>query len=276
MNIYILISVAFFSIIHGYASSYQIGSSWSRKHIHSASEKVRYLQSSVGEVGARATLFYIGQRNNKHWAVTNNHVCPGNKKNKCLNQWIVFFYHKNAQGEPLKGNIVDVPLSRPDLDFSLVEIKFKNLASFESLPFALSFSHSPPYHHQELISLGYGGWLNEYGSLTIEENSEDCKVFSYDDDIKLSSDPDSTAPLNHKVYSFIHGCDASHGDSGSPLLDEQSHEVIGLLWSGKYPKPKGISQDDFYLLPYEQLWNGLNYAVPAFMISDKIESFFAK
>ena len=276
MNTCSFILVAFFLTIHCYASSYQIGSSWSRKHINSSSLEVRYLQSAVGEVGARATLFYIGKRNNKHWAITNNHVCPRNKKNKCLNQWVVFFYRKNKKGEPLKGHIVDAPLSRPDLDFSLVEIQFENLASFDSLPLALSLSRSPPYHHQKLISLGYGIWLNQYGSLTIEEGSKDCKIFSHDNDIKLSSDPDTTAPLSYKVYSFIHGCDASHGDSGSPLLDEQSHEVIGLLWSGKYPKPINISQDGFDLLPYEQLWNGLNYAVPAFMISNEIESFFAK
>lgn len=259
------------------SQSYQVGEFWSKQHINKASKITMNLKESVGEVGARATLFYIGKINNKHWAITNNHVCPNVVKNslivnRCDNQWIQFYYYKNKRGQSLTGIIKKVPLIIKSLDLSLLEISFDNLESFKRAPNALKLSSRKPYQHQELISIGHGMHNNEYGSLMIEENTFECKVFS--DDIYLTADPDTLNPLNYKVHSFLHGCDVSHGDSGSPILDRNSQEVVGLLWSGKYPKDRSISQSGFEKLPLDFLWKELNYAAPSFLIKRELDIFF--
>jgi len=277
MKLIILHSLFFFSLVH--AKSYQVGEFWSKKHIRKASQDLQFLKESVGEVGARATLFYIGKNNNKHWAITNNHVCPdqildGVKKNRCDGQWIQFFYYRNQRGAVLKGKIKQVPLIIKSLDLSLLEISFDNLKDFNRAPRALSFSNHTPTYYQELISIGYGVYNNEYGSLKIEEDSFECRVFS--DELRLLNDPDTLNPIPYKVTSFLHGCDVSHGDSGSPILDRYSHEVVGLLWTGKYPKDDQVSQAGFESLPQEFLWKQLNYASPGFLIKKELDKFFGK
>lgn len=254
-----------------FASTYQVGEKWSKKHIHSASKRVQILKESVGEVGARATLFYIGKINDKHLAVTNYHVCPNinNKANRCLEQWVKFFYYKNKKGKSLEGVIKNVPLTQKNLDLAVVEIEFNNLIEFDRAPTPLVFSDSQPYHSQELISIGYGAYNNEYGVLMIEENSFECQVFSHQ--TRLIQDPDIINPVDYSVYSFLHGCDVSHGDSGSPILDRNSMEVVGLLWTGKTPKHDSISQRGFEQLPLEFLWKELNYASPGHLINQELE-----
>jgi hypothetical protein len=260
------------------AQSYQVGEFWSKKHINRSSRSAQKLKESIGEVGARATLFYIGKFNNKHWAITNNHVCPNlvrtpkKVKNRCKSQWITFHYYKNKKGNSLSGTIKSVPYIIKNLDLALLEISFDNLDTFTRAPKALTLSSQKPHLHQELISVGYGIYKNEYGSLMIEENSFECQVFSRT--IRLIQDPDTVNPINYRVHSFLHGCDVSHGDSGSPILDRATHEVVGLLWTGKYPKSRDISQLGFESLPLEFLWQELNYASPSFMIKEELDSFF--
>ena len=79
-----------------YGQSYQVGEFWSKNHIDKSSQRFQILKESIGEVGASATLFYIGEIDNKHWAITNNHICPAlGNKNKCQNRWISFYYYRN-------------------------------------------------------------------------------------------------------------------------------------------------------------------------------------
>jgi hypothetical protein len=268
MKIIYLIFYLYSSI--AFSQSYQVGEFWNKKHISKASLSSQVLKESIGEVGARATLFYIGKVNNKHWAITNNHVCPSNKR--CKNQWISFHYYRNKKGQALKGIIKEVSLIIKSLDLALLEISFSNLDKFSRAPKPLEFSEEKPYFNQELISIGFGIHNNEYGSLMIEDNSFDCQVLS--NDIRLTKDPDTMNPIDYKVNSFLHGCDVSHGDSGSPILDRYTHEVVGLLWSGKFPKHSSIAQRGFERLPLEFLWKELNYASPSFMIKKKLNNFF--
>ncbi|MCT4642715.1 MAG: serine protease [Bacteriovoracaceae bacterium] len=272
--------VTLFIPILALSKSYQVGKTWSKVHINKASSTVQVLKESVGEVGARATLFYIGKINNKHYAITNNHVCPNKEKppykikNRCENQWIKFFYYKNEKGESLQGKIKNVPFIDKSLDLALLEISFSNLTHFKRAPTALKLSDKKPYFTQKLISIGYGAHNNEYGVLMVEEDSFECQVFSKE--IKFVKDPDTFNPIDYKVYSFLHGCDVSHGDSGSPILDRYTYEVVGLLWTGKYPKNDEISSEGFENLSIEFLWKELNYASASFMIKDILEAFFKK
>lgn len=266
----LILSIPFFA----HSKSYQVGEFWSKKHIASASKRVQVLKEAVGEVGARATLFYIGEYGDKHFAITNYHVCPAEKSNRCLDQRVSFFYFKNKRGKSLEGKIIDVPLTVKNLDLSLVEISFKNIDQFDKYPTPLKISSSRPYLNQKLISIGYGSYNNEYGVLMIEEDSFECQVFSRQN--RLLKDPDTYNPIDYKVRSFLHGCDVSHGDSGSPIIDRDSLEVVGLLWSGKYPKHDSVSQADFDKLPIEFLWGELNYASPGHLIYEELDEFFLK
>lgn len=275
MKVILILVVLYSNVV--ISQSYQVGEFWSKEHISKAAPQSQSLKESVGEVGARATLFYIGKINNKYWAITNNHVCSNKiinsvQSNRCDNQWIKFHYYKNKRGQSLSGLIKGVPLVIKSLDLALLEISFDNLDTFKRAPKALKFSNQRPYPHQELISVGYGFHQNEYGSLMIEDKSFDCQVFS--SDIRTTTDPDTQNPLDYKVSSFLHGCDVSHGDSGSPILDRNSYEVVGLLWSGKYPKSEKIAQRGFEKLEIEYLWQQLNYASPGYIINKKLSKFF--
>ena len=189
-----------------FSQSYQVGEFWSKKHIKEASQRSEVFKESVGEVGASATLFYIGEINNKHWAITNNHVCPNLKnKNECQNRWISFYYYQNKRGQYLSGKIISVPLIVKSLDLALLEISFDNLDTFDRAPTPLEISNQKPFKDQELISVGFGRHNNEYATLMIEENSFECQVFS--NDIRLTKDPDVLNPIDYRVYSFLHGCE---------------------------------------------------------------------
>lgn len=256
------------------AKSYQVGEKWSKIHISKASTRVQILKESVGEVGASATLFYIGKHKEKHLALTNYHVCPNQThsshfiKNRCIDQRVSFFYFRNHRGKPLRGKIINVLKTVKNLDLSVLELKLDNLSDFERAPTPLRITQQLPYTGQELISVGFGAYNNEYGVMMIEEDSFECQVFSRK--IKLTPDPDILNPIDYKVYSFLHGCDVSHGDSGSPILDRNSLEVVGLLWSGKYPKDDKISQAGFEQLSLDFLWKQLNYAAPSSFIYKEI------
>jgi len=83
----------------------------------------------------------------------------------------------------------------------------------------------------------------------IEEDSFECQVFSRD--TRLLKDPDTLNPIKYEVQSFLHGCDVSHGDSGSHILDRDSLEVVGPFFLGQ-----------------------LNYASPRFLIQQELNKLF--
>lgn len=71
---------------------------------------------------------------------------------------------------------------------------------------------------QMLATAGYGRGDNPRGELVGNEDS-DCKVFSKENDFRFMRDPDELNPGEDLVWSFAHGCDVSHGDSGSAIVD---------------------------------------------------------
>ena len=257
------------------AQNYTVGKSWDKKSIHNTHTKYHHLIRSIGEIGYSATLFYIGegkgQFSGRHYTITNSHVCPS--LNHCLNKNIEFAYFRNSRGSSLKGFVKNTPIINTLLDLAVLEVQFTNLESFDSKPYALKLSSKLPSIYQPLISSGYGFFNNSYGVL-MTEVAGDCRVFSHQNDIRRVKDPDQVNPLPHLVYSFLVGCDVSHGDSGSPLIDYHTGEVIGLLWTGRMPKDPRIRHPLFSQLGYEFLWSQLNYAVPSAYIKKLVNRFF--
>ena len=94
----------------------------------------------------------------------------------------------------------------------------------------------------KLASAGYGYAANPERKLTLVEDS-DCVV--YDETFKYISDADPVNPEEYNAWSFVHGCDSSHGDSGSPIVDRASGLVVGIIWTGKAPKSASAQSSDF-------------------------------
>jgi hypothetical protein len=251
-----------------FAQKYQIGREWSRVPIFDR-PAYKNIAGSVGEISSSATLFYIGKIKKYHYAITNAHVCSS--YSDCENDFIEFFYHKSPSGEGLKGRVVKVALIEKSLDLALLKISFDNLKQIERLPLALRLSNQAVSTQEPLMILGYGIHENQYGTLTVGDD-QDCRTF--DNQVRKIADPDRINPIPYRVYSLPIGCDASHGDSGSPILHKKTGGVIGLLWTGKVPKHKSMQLDTFRKLPLKFLWSQLNYMVPAYLIRRKLEKFF--
>lgn len=268
MKWFILITVLSYQT--AFSQNYTVGKSWDKKPIQKTPRKFHPYLQSIGEIGSSATTFYIGHNRKKYYAVTNSHVCPNSQH--CLNKRVEFPYYRNQRGSSLKAFVVNTPIIETSLDFALLEIQFQNLETFAKPPKALKFSSKIPRYLQPLISSGYGSYQNEYGVLKTEIGG-DCRVFSKVNDIRKIKDPDEINPFPYRVYSFLIGCDVSHGDSGSPLLNLKTGEVLGLLWTGKMPKDQSIRTPYLTRLPYNYLWTQLNYAVPSFMIKKLINRY---
>ena len=83
-------------------------------------------------------------------------------------------------------------------------------------------------------------------------------------------------PADYKAWSFAVGCDASHGDSGSAMVDRESGKVVGIIWTGKFPKVENVQHSDYLnkMLASNsaEIWQELNYAVPSMKIQMIIQA----
>jgi hypothetical protein len=162
-----------------------------------------------------------------------------------------------------------------DLDLSLqtVELILKpeqDLAEIEKSleEIGKNFSFNQPLRQgHELLTIGFGVHRNTMQQMVAGADS-DCRVFSSTGDYRFMGDPDRINPGPYKTWSFAHGCDASHGDSGSAIVDRSSSEVLGIIWTGAFPK-KSETQDSRILEEWIRennevmIWSQLSYGVPA-------------
>ncbi len=250
---------------------YQLGSEWGKKPVtqewlRAASPAAQRAAFATARVGG-ATGFYLGTFDGFHVMATNYHV------------------HRNA-GSCL-GNTVRFPLlnlsfpckkffgSWSDIDLALFAIEVGSEEALQKLEgVARNFEFKSQLHpDMPLATVGFGVANNPTRVLVGNEDS-DCKVFSGNEDFRYMADPDKVNPGMYKAWSFANGCDVSHGDSGSAMVNRDSGEVVGIIWTGRIPKSVKV-QDSSYLdellkVPTEEVWQELSYAVPA----SKIHEFF--
>ena len=86
-------------------------------------------------------------------------------------------------------------------------------------------------------------------------------------------DPDDLNTGPNKVWSFALGCEVSHGDSGSSIVNRLTGEVIGIIWTGRIPKAERVQRTSHLDLildenDQDEIWGQLSYAVPAEKIKD--------
>jgi hypothetical protein len=89
------------------------------------------------------------------------------------------------------------------------------------------------------------------------------------------ADPDRWNPGSYRAWSFAMGCDASHGDSGSAIVDRESGRVMGIIWTGRIPKNPAVQSSQTLTQLFrsgdEMIWQELSYAVPAPKIKETLE-----
>jgi hypothetical protein len=262
----------FLSDLEAGNNTYQMGSEWGKNPVTPDAISTKYPAFvRAARAAARAgggTGFYLGTFAGYHVMATNHHVFP--KASSCLGSEIRFpLLNVSARCETFFGTWTDV-----DLALFAVSVKSDDvLQKLESVAQNFDFRGSLKAG-QELVTVGFGVANNRRRS-AVANDDHDCRVFSKDDSFVFMADPDDLNPGPYKAWSFAHGCDVSHGDSGSAMVDRATGNVVGILWTGRIPKQKRV-QDSSYLdtlvgSEHEDVWEQLSYAVPA----KKMAEFFS-
>lgn len=276
-RIALLLSLLLIQNAHAGTDDYRLGDEWGKTPITAedldrADAVTRKLALSTAKVSG-ATGFYLGKYDGRHLMATNYHVISAAWG--CLGNPVRF---------PLLGSEAICKTffgAWSDIDLALFEIDVKDAALERSLSslgggFAFDLDLRPG---QPLAVAGYGGAGNPGRALTIGAD-DDCKVFSGENEFRHLADPDEFNPATYKAWSFATGCDSSHGDSGSPVIDRATGAFVGILWTGRTPKSAGAQSssvlDEWLAIGSEEIWTELTYMVPARKIREHLETVIAK
>ena len=249
--------------------TYRIGDEWGKNEVTekdlNSDVHYRRMALSTAKVRGGGTGFYMGVHNGRHLLATNNHVCPS--QFKCSRKGAVNFTMLGV-----KATMSEWMGSWTDIDLAIFAIEFQSeedaakLAGLAS-PFAFN---DDLYRGQPLVTIGYG-MADNPGRVLVGNRDDDCRVYSGTAEYRHMKDPDDLNPGKNLVWSFANGCDVSHGDSGSAMMDRNTGKVIGIIWTGRIPKAEKVQSSAFMrgLLenPTEEIWQELSYGVPAPMIA---------
>lgn len=247
-------------------SRYQIGEEWGKKPVSQidldSDAFFKRMALATAHIRSGGTGFFIGKYNGRYVMATNHHVCPS--KFECSSEGLVRFPQlKNA-----KFNQVEFYGSWPEIDLSLFAISVADeQVAAELRQVASPFSFDEELKHgQRLVTIGFGVANNPQRQMVANRDA-DCVVFSADGEYRLMADPDDLNPGPYKAWSFANGCDVSHGDSGSAMMDRDTGRVIGIIWTGRIPKDPKVQSaqylQDLMQNPTEDVWQQLSYGVPA-------------
>ncbi|MCM2322340.1 MAG: serine protease [Oligoflexia bacterium] len=251
-------------------NSYRLGDEWGKKPVTETD-----LRDPIFARAARATArvgggtgFYLGFFGGYHVVATNHHVCPNVRS--CVGSAAIFPLLK------LRFRITRSLGTWPQIDLSLLLIEVPKVEDARALgEVAANFDFdSPITAGQELLTIGFGSYDNQFSELRANQD-QDCKVFSAENEFRLMADPDEINPGPYRAWSFANGCDVSHGDSGSAVVDRRTGRPIGILWTGRIPKSSQV-QSSAYLdrllqSPTEETWTELSYSVPAVKAREVLE-----
>lgn len=258
-------------------TDYQIGDEWGKATVTPeiyAGRGGAFKRAAVAtaRVGG-ATGFYLGKFNGHHMMATNHHVMP-NGRFCDLHRNVKFpIMGKQFACEKYFGHWTAIDLAL----FSITVTSKEDEEKLERVGRNFNF-HANIYPGEELVTIGFGMFRNESRSLVFNDDG-DCKVFSEKNDFRFINDPDRINPAEYKAWSFVTGCDVSHGDSGSAIVDRQSGDVLGIIWTTATQKPDRIRSskylDEALKKQSDDVWNWLSYAVPAQKIKAYLEEFLA-
>ncbi|MFG1525596.1 serine protease [Halobacteriovorax sp. RZ-3] len=206
---------------------YVVGDEWNRTHIgENDTPDVEELKSSILITGLGVvntankltltnvgTAFYLGKYEGEHLVATAAHVIDRENFNDMLFHFIA--------GPKFSLKAKELIFYSDDIDFAIVSINMEDkeailmkTVSAVKLNFDKVAEEGTP-----LTTVGFGFFDNEKLGLARYENSNDCQIIFGDDKVKKLD----------KVFSIATGCDASGGDSGSPIVDRNTGELIGVI-----------------------------------------------
>lgn len=247
---------------------YRLGDEWGKRQVTpevlaSATPSFRRAALATARAGG-ATGFYLGKFAGRHVFATNHHVFESARQ--CL------------------GNNIRLPLlgvvgrcetflgTWPEIDLSLFTVGLTAADEAKVAPVAGNFDFAGELNPgQTLLTVGFGVAGNPLSQVMANQDS-DCYVFSGRGESRLMADPDRWNTGPDRVWSFALGCDVSHGDSGSALVDRETSKVVGIIWTGRIPKA-AVAQTSAGLKRMfeargEAVWEELSYGVPAAKIGE--------
>lgn len=252
----------------GMDARYQIGDEWGKKAISpEAFEKesavFKRMAKATGRFGG-GTAFYIGKFNGAHVMATNHHVQP---YDSCAASGVIFplLNNKMFRCDKVLGTWTDI-----DLAFFTIKVPAESEELMAAVAKNFNF-HADIYPDQKLLTIGFGVGNNPMRQ-EVANQDNDCRVFSEKNEFRFMADPDRMNPAEYKAWSFANGCDVSHGDSGSAMMDRETGEIVGIIWTGGIPKEKE-TQNSNHLLDIqkthsEEIWKQLSYSVPAIKMGE--------
>lgn len=243
---------------------YQIGTEWGKKPVSNEqlakeSEAFQRAAKATARVGG-GTSFYLGVFNGKHIMATNHHVMPG--ASNCGGRSVSF----PLMGITLRCQEFIGHWTAIDLALFVLSTPTPTEAA-ELAKVGRNFSFSRDIMKgDELMTIGFGIADNPNRALVGNQDS-DCRVFSKDAEYQFMADPDELNPADYRAWSFANGCDVSHGDSGSAMVDRKTGDVLGIIWTGRIPKEQKVQTAEFLKDIYDtnsnEVWKHLSYSVPA-------------
>ncbi len=243
-------------------NEYRVGDEWGKvpvtEEILNKSVAIKRAALATTRTGG-GTGFVLGEFAGQVIVATNHHVCPAS-----------YYCDQRATQLPLLGiqaEQTDFIGSWPEIDLALYVIEVSEAQKERILGVAQNFDFQADIEPgQPLITSGFGSAGNSDRRMVINYD-EDCRVMSAKNEFRLMNDPDAKNPAHYRAWSFANGCDVSHGDSGSAMVDATTGAPIGIIWTGKIPK-SASAQSSSRLRQWEEtqsaeVWTELSYAVPA-------------
>ena len=254
---------------------YRVGDEWGKKVLvrrdlrNKKLEFVEVLRRTAKATAkvAKGTGFYLGQFNGFHLIATNYHV------------------HRRLVTEPEFYKEIEFPFldlsfnygqtfgAWLEIDLALFAININEESRWdrkELQSVAKNFSFDYPItRNQKFLTVGFGRAKNHYSDMVGTWDS-DCKVFSGDNEFRIKYGLDENGK-KVGTWAFAVGCDASDGDSGSPVVTRDTGDIIGLLWGVAPRTPIAQSSQSLDNMIKENspaIWKSLNYAVPAAKIKE--------
>lgn len=270
---FLSVSLVAFAAIEITDPYYQLGDHFDKKPISqvysgasAALQKLIRATLKAGMDQGGATAFYLGKYNGKHVFGTNYHVYAYG----CRDDSVKLVY------ENRRVICRDLIGSWKEIDFALVTISIPPDLEEKLRPYALDFDYEAVLAPgQRLATVGNGDASNPRWE-TMAEEGPDCKVNSPRGSYRLMKDMDRDNMLDYRVWSFAHGCETSHGDSGSALVDRETGKVVGVAYTAALPKARKV-QDSAYVNSLEgsdhaDVWTLMNYAVPSSKIREVMQA----
>ena len=238
---------------------FQIGDEWSLTPVNESDLQNSIFKIYSADNSRQGVAFYIGKSNETFLFVTNAHI---------INQY-TDLCNKNVSIKDSKNENILIcdkfihSLNKSDI--SIVSMKKAKTGNFDtSSLMKLKLSKKEAFNTFEKIQLAS---IDKQG--IIIDKSEDCKFLSSIP--MLKKDIDLINPIFGEFLSLPVGCDAAHGHSGSPILNE-ARAIEAVLWTGKAPKVFYRSSEikDFVLRSDQQVWTEFNLVTPSFIIFTEI------